>query len=263
VSVPRRVLRVWAIGLAPVAVLVLVAVVVFVRGRWSGPDDGSAPAGPVLLVSGYGGSTSSLGVLAGRLRAQGRPVVIVPPVGDNTGDLLDQARALDRVARAQHTPGVDVVGYSAGGVVARLWVARLDGGALARRVVTLGSPHHGTDVAGLAAGVLAGGCPTACRQLAPSGPLLGGLPDAPAGARWTSVWSADDGLVTPPDSARLSRPAVDVELQQVCPDARVDHGRLPSDPLSVGIVLRALAGAGPPGPPAAAECAALRAAGTG
>jgi triacylglycerol lipase len=253
--------RAWALGLAPVLLLVLVAGVAVVRGRLSSVGVSTARPGPILLVSGYGGSTSSLQLMAGRLRATGRQVLVVPPVGDNTGDLLEQARVLDRVARQQVDAGtvsVDVVGYSAGGVVARIWAAELGGAALARRVVTLGSPHHGTDVALLASGLLAAGCPTACRQLAPSGELVRGLPDTPSGPRWTSVWTADDDVVLPPGSARLSG-AVDVELQQVCRDARVSHGQLPTDPLTIGLVLRALDGAGLGAAPAPSECAALRA----
>ena len=113
--------------------------------------------GPVLLVPGYGGSTDSLRSLAARLVAAGRDATIVSLPGDGTGDLVaaadalgDQAlAALDRTGAAS----VDVVGYSAGGVTARLWVA--DGGAaLARRIITLGSPNHGTTVADLANSVL-------------------------------------------------------------------------------------------------------------
>jgi triacylglycerol lipase len=254
--------------LLPLVVLVLVVTVVLIRNRLD-DRDGRAQVrqdrpGPVLLVAGYGGSTSSLETLAGALRGTGRTVQIVPPDGDNTGDLRAQARLLQRSARAaidSGVPSVDVIGYSAGGVVVRIWAAELGGAAVARRVVTLGSPHHGTDVAGLAAGLLAGACTTACRQLAPGGDVLAGLPEAPAGPAWTSIWTADDELVQPPSSASL-RGAVNIELQQVCADSTVKHGALPRDSLAIGLVERALAGPVPAaaGPPAS-DCADLRRAG--
>jgi triacylglycerol lipase len=256
-------LRAWSLGLLPVVVLVIVVAVVVVRGRTTSVTVDPARPGTVLLVAGYGGSTRALDGLAGRLRATGRTVLVVPPVGDNTGDLREQAKSLDRSARAAiaaGAPSVDVVGYSAGGVVVRIWEADLGGAELTRRVVTLGSPHHGTEVAGLAAGLLAGSCPTACRQLAPGSDVLRSLPETSSGPRWTSIWTTNDDLVTPPSSASL-RGAVDIELQQVCADARVEHGGLPTDPLTTGLVERALSGAGLSVRPPTTDCAALRIAG--
>ena len=258
----RRRLRVWALGLTPALALAVVGAVQLGRGLLA-RDAADSPPGPVVLVSGYGGSTTALRALGDRLRAADRRTVLVPPVGDNTGDLSEQARALDTVVRAQLAAGaasVDVIGYSAGGVVTRVWAARLGGAQVARRIVTLGSPHHGTDAAQLAAGVLGSGCPTACHQLAPSGDLLRDLPDAPSGPRWTSLWTATDELVSPPDSARL-KGAVDVELQAVCPGRQVSHGRLPTDPVAVGLVLRALGDPGLTGAPPTSQCGALAASG--
>ena len=254
--------RAWALGLAPVLAIAVVLAVLAVSRRASpagsavGPD---AAPGPVLLVSGYGGSTQALGPLAAALTAAGRTAVVVPPVGDNTGDLRAQATELDRVARAELAAGarsVDVVGYSAGGVVARLWAAELGGAAIARRVVTLGSPHHGTDLAALAAGVLAGSCPTACRQLAPDSDVLTGLPEAPSGPRWTSIWTTDDDVVSPPRSAVLQG-AVDLELQQVCPSVVASHGELPRAALTLGLVRLALDGPPLTAVPDPGRCAEL------
>jgi hypothetical protein len=210
--------------------------------------------GPVLLVPGYGGGTTALDRLAETLRAAGRTATVVHLPGGGTGDLRVQARAVGVAARsalAGGAPSVDVVGYSAGGVVVRLWI-RDDGGAkVTRRVVTLGSPHHGTDVAALAVAVVGSACPTACRQLAPGSALLVRLnagDETPAGPLWESIWTTGDELVTPADSARLTG-ALDVPVQDVCPGRQVGHGQLPTDPAVQQLVLAAL-GTEPPRRPA-------------
>jgi triacylglycerol esterase/lipase EstA (alpha/beta hydrolase family) len=263
---PRRRLVVAA----AVVLLVVVAGVVVVRAL-VGSAEAAQPAptatarqrpGPVLLLPGYGGSTSSLERLAAKLRsATGRDVRVVRAVGNGTGDLMQQARTLETTARgllAAGAPSVDVVGYSAGGVVARIWADRFGGAGQARRIVTLGSPHHGTEVANLAAQLAPEECPTACRQLAPDSDLLRGLPvGAIPGPRWVSVWTTRDDVVMPPSSGRLEG-AVDVELQAVCADDRVNHSGLPDDPLVAGVVVRALAPTPLTAPPRRSECASLR-----
>ena len=216
--------------------------------------------GPVLLVPGYGGATEGLQVLATKLRRDGREAVVVATTGDGKGDLTDQARVLARAANdAMSRSGassVDVVGYSAGGLVARLWVADLGGARVARRVVTLGSPHHGTDIAALGAGLLPSLCPVACQQMAPGSDLLRGLnAQRPTGPTFVSIWSTVDQVVTPPDSARLDG-ALNLTVQSVCADSTVDHGALPSDPVSSNIVINELA-AGPPKALTAADCAGM------
>jgi triacylglycerol esterase/lipase EstA (alpha/beta hydrolase family) len=130
--------------------------------------------------------------------------------GDGTGDLDQQAAALARAVRAARSQTgsatVDIVGYSAGGVVARLWARDHGGAAVARRIVTLGSPQHGTDLASVAGSLAPGGCPVACQQLATDSPLLDRLntgDETPTGPTFVSIWTADDQTVVPPDSARL------------------------------------------------------------
>jgi pimeloyl-ACP methyl ester carboxylesterase len=217
--------------------------------------------GPVLLVPGYGGSTDSLDVLAARLRAAGRDATVVRLPGDGTGELRDQATVLDVAARARiaaGAPSVDVVGYSAGGVVARIWASQDGGAGIARRIVTLGSPHHGTDIAALAGSLLPGRCPTACAELAPNSDLLARLnaKRMPTGPVWVSLWTDQDQVVTPPDSARLDG-ALNIPIQSVCADAQVDHSSLPRDRLVQALVLAALAPARPTRP-TPADCPRLR-----
>jgi triacylglycerol lipase len=206
--------------------------------------------GPVLLVPGYGGATGSLESLADVLTAAGRDATVVPLPGDGTGDLHASANALgqavDAVLARTGAASVDVVGYSAGGLVARLWVA--DGHTdVVRRVLTLGSPHHGTSLADLAGDVAPGSCPVGCQQMAGDSDLLAGLnrgDETPVGPTWVSIWTTQDETVTPPDSARLAG-ALNIPVQSVCADAKVGHGDLPLDPLVQQMVLAELA-AGPP-----------------
>jgi triacylglycerol esterase/lipase EstA (alpha/beta hydrolase family) len=124
--------------------------------------------------------------------------------------------------------------------------------------VTLGSPHHGTRLAGLAGSLLPSACPEACRQLIPSSDLLHKLnsgDETPAGPAWVSIWSTVDEVVTPPDSARLDG-AVDLTVQGICPSSQVQHSQLPTDPVVQGIVLSELA-ASPVTSLSTSDCARL------
>jgi triacylglycerol lipase len=263
---PRRRALVIAVVLTLVAGMTTVAAWVVVRvvanHRTGAVPDQGRP-GPVVLVPGYGGGTGGLQALADRIRDAGGSAIVVRLPGDGTGDLAAQARELDRVVDSALRSGaqsVDVIGYSAGGVTARLWAHDHDGEHKARRIITLGSPHHGAEIAGAGEAFAPGACPPACRQLVPGSALLARLgdrvPDRPA---WMSIWTTTDETVTPPDSARLDG-AVNVSLQGICPGSRTAHGGLPTDPAVTGIVLRAV-GVSPLRAPARSDCAALRAAG--
>ena len=252
----RLALLVVLAGLLGVLVAIAVVVVRLTSGVVT-PVAQDEP-GPVLLVSGYGGSTGSLDPMRRTLEDGGRDVVVVPAVDGGTGDIAGQADALDGVVddamKQFDARSVDVVGYSAGGVVAREWVRHGDGAGKARRVLSVGSPQHGTTVAELAVG-LAGQCPTACRQLEPDSDLLRALnarDETPAGPRFISVWSDADEVVVPPDSALLDG-ALNLTVQSVCPGARTSHEGLPSDPVVLAL-LRSALGPGSPSAPTHVSC---------
>lgn len=250
-----------AVGLGAVLTLLLRAGGVDRRG----PAPQDAP-GPVLLVPGYGGNAGSLSALVRRLSDAGRDVTVVALPGDGTGDLQAQAAALDGAVRAAlartGAPSVDLVGYSAGGVVARPWVTGYDGRHRARRVVTLGSPHHGSRAAAVAGAVVPGACSAACQQLTPGSRLLTDLnrgDETPDGCLDVGMddhrrdgHPAGDG--PPRRRARRTR-------QSVCGDRRLRHADLPRDPVVLGLVLRAVDGP-PPQPVGPGECAGLRARGS-
>jgi len=257
---PRR--RVLVIGLALVVAAGAVTAVVAVAA--SGGSDVTVagyPAqnrpGPVLLVPGYGGQTSSLFPLAARIRSTGRQATVISLPGNGTGDLNADAdvlnTAVDQALRSG-APSVDVIGYSAGGVVVLLWARHDDGSGKARRIITLGSPFHGAQLAAAGEALVPGACPTACQQLVPGSPLLAGINGTPVPSRppWLSLWTTDDETVDPPTSANLAG-AMNVSIQSVCPAEQISHGQLPSNPVVIRIVLQAI-GQGPVRAPTSADC---------
>jgi triacylglycerol esterase/lipase EstA (alpha/beta hydrolase family) len=257
-SPARRRLVLLVAGAATLVLIAVVGVVVVRAATGGGSPVAQDRPGPVLLVSGYGGSTRSLEPIRSTLQSAGRDVVVVTPVGDGTGDIAAQARDLgdqaDVALERFGADSVDVVGYSAGGVVAREWVRSFGGAKVARRVLSVGSPQHGTDVAELGAG-LGTSCPTACQQLVPDSDLLRALnarDETPPGPVFVSVWSSADEVVVPTGSARLAG-AVNFTVQSVCPQDRSSHGGLPADPV-VQAALASVLGPAAPKPPTDVPC---------
>jgi triacylglycerol lipase len=252
--------------LAVLIAVLAVAIVAVPVVRWAAARDSTgrrADGGrlPVLLVPGYGGSRASLEQLRATLarrRIQARTIAVP---GNGTGDLRASARALATAVERTGPGPVDLIGYSAGGVIARIYVGELGGAARVRHVVLLGAPNHGTKVAELAVQFRAAECAVACTQLAPGSALLDAIngDETPDGPDYLSLWTAKDETVTPPDTARLDG-AYNVELQSICPDAATTHGELPRDRLVTGLVLRALEG-GPLEGLGEGDCGTLRAAG--
>ncbi|MBW3595067.1 MAG: lipase, partial [Actinobacteria bacterium] len=227
-------------------VIAVVVVVVVAGGRNEGIPElnrGGEPL-PVILVHGYGGTPSSLATIEQRLRAEGRDVVSVALPDGGTGDILASARVVDEAVRATGSDVVDVIGFSMGGVVARAYVAELGGAAHTRYVMTLASPHHGTKIAGFAVIADPSACTGACEQLAPDSAFLDDLnePDeTPEGPAFVTVWTDKDETVTPPESAELDG-ALNIRIQDVCPDAPIAHGEVARHPLVLGLIVETLSG---------------------
>jgi triacylglycerol lipase len=259
---PRRraLLAVTAVAVA----VALAAAVAAAAGLWRRAEPPLARAAevPVLLVPGYNGTPGSLRVLAARLRSAGRQVEVVGLPDRGTGDLRASARVLGDAVDRTGAARVDLVGFSAGGVVVRVLLEDPARALRARRVVLLGTPNHGTELAGAAAAFDPGLCSEACAQLVPGSSLLAELnrgDETPPGPEFFSIWTELDQTVLPPATAALEG-AANIPVQDVCASARLGHGGLVTDPLALGLVVKALAGTLPQ-EPGAGDCAALRAAG--
>jgi len=250
---PRR--RALFTGIAA-ASAVLAALLAFRTLRDDPPREGV----PVVVVPGYGEDADSVSVLADRLRNGDRRVEAMTLPEDGTGDIRLSAAAVRDAVGQLGAESVDFVGFSAGGVVIREYLRGLGGAESARRVVLLGSPNHGAEVAELAASFDPSLCVGACAQLSPGSSFLEELnsgDETPGNADYFSVWTGLDQTVTPAESAVLEG-AINVRLQDVCPDANTEHGDLVTDSLALGLVGEALSGRLDE-PPSTDDCARLTA----
>jgi triacylglycerol lipase len=163
---------------------------------------------PVIVLHGYAMNRANFLPLAYRLARAG----LGPIYGFEywtLGRVAAGARQLgwfvDEVRRATGAREVDLVGHSMGGVVARYYVAIAGGDPHVRNLVTLGSPHAGSDVSALGIG-------HASRELVLGSSLLARLAAAPppAHARVTVIWSKADALV--PGAHQLAMPGAEVVM---------------------------------------------------
>jgi triacylglycerol esterase/lipase EstA (alpha/beta hydrolase family) len=259
---PRRRLLLLAVVVLAMAGSLAGLLIGLRPGQIAKPPEGPVP---VVLVHGYDGTPAGMATMAARLRADGRQVVTVALPDRGTGDIEVSAQVLAQAVDATRARRVDLVGYSAGGIVVRDYLGQPGRAARARHVVLLGTPNHGAQLAGVAALLGPQLCDGACAQLAPDSPLLrrlnrlvGGL-EVAGGMDVTSIWTARDRTVTPPTSAVLAG-ARNIRMQDVCADSVTSHANLVRDPLAIGLVVRAVDG-GLARQLTAAACAATRAAG--
>ena len=169
------------------------------------PDDGRRV---VIFVHGLGGHRGNFLPMLSCFRWLGRKRVL--SIGfrerDSIATMADQLRALLReVIEVNQLPdqnAIDLVTHSMGGIIARL---ALEDKALAPAIahmVTLGTPHSGTQLARLLQ-------TSKVRDLRPGSELLERLerqlpwPGPPEKPRLTALWSPADLVLMPPESAAV------------------------------------------------------------
>ncbi len=161
---------------------------------------------PVFLVHGYGHNHSGYWLLKSRLKRAGFRHVYTLNYNPLLHDVASAATRLrhrvEQVCAGLDHPYIHIVGHSMGGIVARYYVQRLGGHAHAIRVITIASPHQGTYAANLPA-ILLG---RTARQLRYASRFIRSLNEddtVPHHVHWTSIYSPQDELVVPGESARL------------------------------------------------------------
>ena len=175
------------------------------RPRLHAADAVTAQGLPVLLVHGYVCNRGYWTKLSRLLARAGiaHDAVDLEPIGASIDDVVPQVeQALARLCSRTGSGRAIIVAHSMGGLVARAWLRR-HGAARVAKIITIGTPHHGTALANLAAG-------TNARQMsrigdAPSAWLarLAAGETPAARALITSLYSHHDNIVAPQASACL------------------------------------------------------------
>jgi triacylglycerol esterase/lipase EstA (alpha/beta hydrolase family) len=161
----------------------------------------AAPRGyPVLLVHGYGANGGFWAQLAALLEAQGfshATVDLEPVFGDIEAYAPQLEQAVQALLQASGSAKVVIVAHSMGGLVARAWLRRFGADRVAR-IITLATPHHGTDLAHMGPGHNA-------RQMRRDAEWLARLDAADREQRslFTSIYSWHDNIIAPQDSCHL------------------------------------------------------------
>ena len=160
-------------------------------------------ATPVLLLHGYVCNSGIWASMRLFLEAKGVPVYThdLEPVYAGIDEYVPglAARIEDICARTGAQRLV-LVAHSMGGLAARAYL-RAAGPARVAKLITLGTPHHGTRTAPLGLGANA-------RQMEPGSAWLESLDRAESGAAGvpvTSIYSRDDNVVVPAESSALDR----------------------------------------------------------
>jgi len=161
---------------------------------------------PIIVLHGYAQNRASFLPLAFRLAQAG----LGPVLGFEYWTLGRTAAAarqlgwfIDEVRRATGAAEVDVIGHSMGGVVGRYYVSLAGGDGVVKHLITIGSPHTGTELSAVGIGHPA-------RELVLGSALVTRLAAAPPPARTrvTVVWSRGDALV--PGARQLAFPGAEV-----------------------------------------------------
>ncbi len=188
--------------------------------------DVEAAGTPIIMVHGVIDNHSIFTVLRRGLSRRGFGRVISLNYSPFTDDIRRVSRRLamlvESVCRETGYERVHIIGHSMGGLIARYYVQRQGGDARVHTLVTLGSPHMGSNHARLIPGH------QLARQLRPGSELMHELEEPAAGCRtrMIALWSDLDQVIVPQRNARIVHP--DLNARNVFVRG-VGHMSLPVD----------------------------------
>jgi hypothetical protein len=155
-------------------------------------ENGHGPR-PIIVLHGYAMNRANFRPLGRRLEAAGLGPVLgfeYWTLGKTSAAAKRLAEYVEEVRTRCECDEVDIIGHSMGGVVGRYYVSLLGGDGAVANLITLGSPHAGTDLSPVGLG-------------RPGKELFGGsalvqrlhATPPPEKTRMTVVWSRADAMV--------------------------------------------------------------------
>lgn len=172
--------------------------------------DVDAAETPILLVHGIVDNHAIFTVMERALRRRGFQTLSAYDYGLLTHNIPRAAvrlgDAIEKLSAASGYERIHVIGHSLGGLIARYYVQRQAGDRHVHTLVTLGTPHQGTQLA-WAAPLL-----PLVRQLTPNSSVIQELAEPAPGCRtrFLAFYSDIDHLILPGRNARLDHPDLNV-----------------------------------------------------
>lgn len=175
---------------------------------------------------------------AERIRSDGYEVHIFGLPGSGLGDIRDTSQALKDFAEQKLADSdaetMDLVGHSQGGLVGRYYITRLGGEDKVDRMVSLGTPQHGTTWANIGNFLGVDAFCQACDDMSHGSDFLTELndpSDSEGDVHYTNIASRFDEVVVPyPTAFQLADENVtNVLIHDQCPLRPVEHILLPLD----------------------------------
>jgi len=173
--------------------------------------DVDAAQTPILLVHGIIDNHAIFTVMERALRRRGFQTLSAYDYGLLTHNIpraaVRLAKAIEKLSAATGHERIHVIGHSLGGLIARYYVQRLGGDRHVHTLVTLGTPHQGTQLAWLAPLL------PLVRQLTPNSAVIQELAEPAPGCRtrFIAFYSDIDHLIVPSRNARLDHSDLNVE----------------------------------------------------
>ena len=164
-----------------------------------GPNTGT----PILLVHGYGSNRGMFWRMQKRLAAAGLGPVytdsLQPLFGSMDEMALVLAARIEKICEECGAVKVNIVAHSMGGLVTRAYLVANPAAGRVARLITIGSPHHGTQMATFGVGrcVQEMRIDSLCLSALAAAEVT--LPKPPT----LSIYTLNDDLVYPAESSRL------------------------------------------------------------